>query len=53
VFAPLGLTFNLFNLTPWLYTLPIPLAVLAAATVTTARVLARLDPVTIIERKVA
>jgi ABC-type lipoprotein release transport system permease subunit len=51
VFAPLGLTFNLFNLTPWLYTLPIPIAVLAVTGVTTARTLSRLDPVSIIERR--
>lgn len=51
VFAPLGLTFNLFNLTPWLYTLPIPIAVLAVTTGTIARTLSKLDPVSIIERR--
>jgi ABC-type lipoprotein release transport system permease subunit len=51
VFAPLGLTFGLFNLTPWLYTLPIPVAVLAVTTGTTARTLSRLDAVSIIERR--
>jgi ABC-type antimicrobial peptide transport system permease subunit len=51
VFAPLGLTFNLFNITPWLYTLPIPIAVLAVTTGTTARRLSRLDAVSIIERR--
>jgi ABC-type lipoprotein release transport system permease subunit len=51
VFAPLGLTFNLFNLTPWLYTLPIPVAVLAVTGATTARTLSKLDPVSIIERR--
>jgi ABC-type antimicrobial peptide transport system permease subunit len=49
VFAPRGLTFDLFNLTPWLYTLPIPLAVFAVTGVTAARSLSRLDPITIIE----
>jgi ABC-type lipoprotein release transport system permease subunit len=51
VFAPLGLTFNLFNITPWLYTLPIPAVVLAVTGGTTARTLSRLDPVSIIERR--
>jgi ABC-type lipoprotein release transport system permease subunit len=51
VFAPLGLTVNLFNITPWLYTLPIPIAVLAVTTGTTARTLSKLDAVSIIERR--
>jgi ABC-type antimicrobial peptide transport system permease subunit len=49
VFAPQGLTFNLFDLTPWLYTLPIPLAVLAVTGGTIARTLSKLDPISIIE----
>jgi ABC-type antimicrobial peptide transport system permease subunit len=51
VFTPLGLRLNLFNLTPWLFTLPIPVAVLAVTTGTIARTLAKLDPVSIIERR--
>ena len=51
LFAPLGLTFDPFNLTPWLYTLPIPVAVLAVTAGTTARTLSRLDPVSVIERR--
>jgi len=51
VFAPLGLRLNLINLTPWLFTLPIPVAVLAATAGTTARTLSKLDPVSIIERR--
>jgi ABC-type lipoprotein release transport system permease subunit len=51
VFAPQGLTFNLFNLSPWLYTLPIPVAVLAVTGGTIARTLSKLDPVSIIERR--
>ena len=51
VFAPLGLRLNFFNLTPWLFTLPIPVAVLAVTSVTIARTLSRLDPVSIIERR--
>ena len=51
VFAPQGLTFNLLNLTPWLYTLPIPVAVLAVTSGTTAWTLSRLDPMSIVERR--
>jgi ABC-type antimicrobial peptide transport system permease subunit len=51
VLAPLGLRLDPLNLTPWLYTLPIPVAVLAAATATVAQTLSRLDPVSIIERR--
>jgi ABC-type lipoprotein release transport system permease subunit len=51
IFAPLGLTFDLFNLTPWLYTLPIPIAVLAVTVGTTARSLSSLDPVSVVERR--
>lgn len=51
VFAPLGLRLDLFNITPWLSTLPIPLAVLAAATGTIARTLSKLDPVAVIEMR--
>ena len=53
VFEPLGLRLDFLNLTPWLYTLPIPVAVLAVTTGTTARTLSKLDPVTIIERRSA
>jgi ABC-type lipoprotein release transport system permease subunit len=51
VFKPLGLRLDFFNLTPWLFTLPIPVAVLAATTGTTVRTLSQLDPVSIIERR--
>ncbi len=51
MFAPLGLQINLLNVTPWVFTLPIPVAVLAAATGTAAWALYRLDPVAIIERR--
>jgi len=51
VFAPQGLTFNLLNFTPWLYTLPIPVAVLVVTSGTTAWTLSRLDPMSIIERR--
>jgi predicted lysophospholipase L1 biosynthesis ABC-type transport system permease subunit len=51
VFDSLGLRLNLTNLTPWLFTLPIPVAVVAVSTGTTARTLSKLDPVSIIERR--
>jgi ABC-type antimicrobial peptide transport system permease subunit len=51
VFEPRGLTFSLFHLTPWLYTLPIPAMVLAVTTGTTARTLSRLDAVAVIEQR--
>jgi ABC-type lipoprotein release transport system permease subunit len=51
VFAPAGVKMDLFNLGPWLFTLPIPLTVLAASTGTIARMLSKLDPVSIIERR--
>ena len=51
VFVPLGLSFDLLNITPWLYTLPIPVVVLAVTTGTTARTLSKLDAVSIVERR--
>ena len=51
VFEPLGLRVDFLNLTPWLFTLPIPVAVLAVSTGTIARTLMKLDPVSIIERR--
>jgi ABC-type lipoprotein release transport system permease subunit len=47
----MGSKLDLLNLRPWLFTLPIPLAVVAASAGTTARMLSRLDPVSIIERR--
>ena len=51
VYAPMGLSMNLFSLSPWLFTLPIPLAVVAASVGTIGRMLSRLDPVSLIERR--
>jgi hypothetical protein len=51
LYAPKGLQLDLFSPGPWLFTLPIPLAVIAASTGTIAWVLFRLDPVSIIERR--
>jgi ABC-type lipoprotein release transport system permease subunit len=49
VYAPLGTSLNWTNPIPWLFTLPIPLVVVVANAGTIARMLARLDPVAIIE----
>ena len=51
MFGPLGLRLNFLNLTPWLFTLPIPVAVLAVTGCTLARTLSKLDAVSIIERR--
>jgi ABC-type antimicrobial peptide transport system permease subunit len=51
LYAPRGLSLNFFNPVPWLFTLPIPLAVVAASGGLVARMLRHLDPVSVIERK--
>jgi putative ABC transport system permease protein len=51
VFNAAGLKLNVFNPAPWLYTLPVPVAVLAISAITIGRMLFRLDPVSIIERR--
>jgi ABC-type lipoprotein release transport system permease subunit len=51
VYAPRGLPIDLFNLTPWLLTTPVPLAVALASAGTIAWMLSRLDPVAVIERR--
>jgi ABC-type antimicrobial peptide transport system permease subunit len=51
VYAPRGLTLDFFNPAPWLFTLPIPVAVLAVTAGTITRTLSKLDPVSIIERR--
>jgi len=51
IYAPIGLSLNFFNLAPWLFTLPIPLAVVAASAGTIAWMLFRLDPVSVVERR--
>ncbi len=50
-FTAMGLSYNWANPTPWLFTLPIPIAVLLATSGTVAWTLSRLDPVAIIERR--
>jgi hypothetical protein len=42
---------DLFNLTPWLLTMSLPLTVVLISTGTIAWMLSRLDPVSVIERK--
>ncbi|MBN1439454.1 MAG: ABC transporter permease [Anaerolineales bacterium] len=51
VFAAAGLNLNFLNPVPWLATLPIPAAVLAACAALTVRRLGRMDPITVIERR--
>jgi hypothetical protein len=45
------MTLSLTNVTPWLFTLPIPVAVIGASAGTIAWALSRLDPVAVIERR--
>jgi len=51
VYTSAGLRLNFFNPTPWLFTLPIPVAVLAVTSGTISWMLSRLDPVSIVERR--
>ena len=51
VYVPKGLALDLFNPAPWLFTLPMPLAVVAVSAGLVARMLTRLDPVSVIERR--
>ena len=51
IYAPQGLNLDPFNPVPWLFTLPIPLAVIVVGAGTISRTLSQLDPVSIIERR--
>jgi hypothetical protein len=51
VYVPRGMSLDLANPRPWLFTLPIPVAVVAASAGTIAWALSRLDPVAVIERR--
>jgi ABC-type lipoprotein release transport system permease subunit len=51
VYAPKGLSLDLFSPAPWLFTLPMPLAVVAVSASLVAQMLSRLDPVSVIERR--
>jgi ABC-type lipoprotein release transport system permease subunit len=51
IFGPKGVSLDFTNLAPWLFTLPIPIAVVIASAGVVAWLLFRLDPVSIIERR--
>jgi ABC-type antimicrobial peptide transport system permease subunit len=51
IYLPKGMSLDFSNPAPWLFTLPIPLAVVAASTGVIAWLLFHLDPVSIIERR--
>ncbi len=51
VYDPKGIELNLLNPIPWLFTFPIPLAVIFASAGTIAWLLSKLDPVMVIERR--
>jgi hypothetical protein len=51
VYAPRGLEMNVLNPAPWLFTLPLPLAVVAVSSGLVNRMLRKLDPVSTIERR--
>jgi len=51
IYEPIGLSFNLLQITPWLYTLPIPIIVLAVTIISTSRILSKFDPISIIEKR--
>ncbi len=51
VFAPKGIPLNTFDPIPWLFSFPVPLTIIVASAGVVARMLSRLDPVSIIERR--
>lgn len=51
LFEPVGLRLDFANATPWLFTLPIPVAVFAASGISIAWIISKLDPVSMIERR--
>ena len=51
VYAPRGLSLDISNLTPWLLTMSLPLAVVTVSTGTIGHMLRKLDPVSVIERR--
>ena len=51
IYAPIGLKIDAGNILPWLFTLPIPVAVVLVNAVTIGRMLSRLDPVAVVEMK--
>jgi tellurite resistance protein TehA-like permease len=51
LYASEGVSVDFFNPAPWLFTLPIPLVIIAVSASVIARTLSKLDPVSIIERR--
>ncbi len=51
VYTPMGLNVDMGNITPWLFTLPIPLAVVIVSVGSIGNMLFKLDPVSIVEMK--
>jgi putative ABC transport system permease protein len=51
LFAPKGMSFNIFNPAPWVYTLILPLTVILVSSGLISRTFRKLDPVSIIERR--
>lgn len=51
LYAPKGLSVSFVNPVPWLLTLPMPLAVVSVSSGLVARLLSRLDPVSVIESR--
>jgi ABC-type lipoprotein release transport system permease subunit len=51
LYAPKGLSLDFLNPVPWLFTLPLPLAVVFVSAGLVARMLSGLDPVSVIERR--
>jgi ABC-type lipoprotein release transport system permease subunit len=51
LYAPKGLTLDVFNPAPWLFALPMPVTVIIVSAGLVAWMLSRLDPVAIIERR--
>jgi ABC-type lipoprotein release transport system permease subunit len=51
IYVPRGMSLDLYNPWPWLFTLPIPLVTIAASAGAIAWALSRLDPVMVIERR--
>jgi ABC-type antimicrobial peptide transport system permease subunit len=51
IYAPKGMSLNLFNPRPWFFTFPIPLAVVLSSAGTIAWALTKLDPVAVVEKR--
>ncbi len=51
ILSPVGMSMDFSNPMPWLFTLPIPLVVVAVSVGTVGWALSRLDPVAVIERR--